>query len=66
MSIQGDAFTELSCDGSAAFAATGTGSNGIFKGGSADVDATAQGSSGTLNAFAEVVTTVKLSGAGKG
>jgi hypothetical protein len=63
--IQGEASTDVSCDGSANFAATGTGFNGIFKGGSADVDATAQGSTGTQNAFVEIVTTIKLNGSGK-
>jgi hypothetical protein len=63
--IQGEAFTEMPCDGSADFAVTGTGFNGIFKGGSAEVDATAQGNNGPQYAFAEIVSTVKLNGSGK-
>jgi hypothetical protein len=60
--IQGFVFTEVQCDGTTPWAATGQGSNGIFKGGSAQVDAFAFGSSGTQNAFAEVLTTINLTG----
>jgi hypothetical protein len=60
--IQGDAFTEVQCDGTTSWAATGQGSNGIFKGGSVRADAFAQGSSGTQSAFAERLTTIKLTG----
>jgi hypothetical protein len=60
--IQGYAFTEVQCDGTTQWAATGQGFNGIFKGGSAQVDASAYGSNGQQDAFAEVLTTIKLTG----
>jgi hypothetical protein len=60
--IQGDAFTEVQCDGTTFWAATGQGSNGIFKGGSVQASAFAQGSSGTQSAFAQDARTVKLTG----
>ena len=60
--IQGDAFADVQCDGTTRWAATGQGYNGIFKGGSAQVDAYAQGSSGSQNAFVEVQATIKLVG----
>jgi hypothetical protein len=60
--IQGDAFTEVQCDGTTSWAATGQGSNGIFKGGKVQADVFASGSSGTQSAFVENLTTVKLSG----
>ena len=64
--IQGEAFTEdIACDGTTAWSATGTGYNAIFKGGSAQVDANAFGSTGPQDAYAEVIGTIKLAGAGK-
>jgi hypothetical protein len=63
--IQGEAGGEVQCDGTTRWSATGTGFNGIFKGGSAQVDVGASGSTGPQNAFAEVFATIKLAGAGK-
>lgn len=60
--IQGYAFVEVQCDGTTQWAATGQGFNGIFKGGSAQVDATAYGSNGQQDAFAEVLATIRLTG----
>jgi hypothetical protein len=60
--IQGSAFTELPCDGTTAWSATGSGSNGIFKGGSAQLDTTAFGSAGPQFVSTEVVTNVRLTG----
>src|SRR5262249_5678628 len=58
--IHGESFpTEVSCDGSTAFSATGAGFNGLFKGGSASVYAFAQANSGIQIADAEVITTIK-------
>jgi hypothetical protein len=64
--IDGEAFTEdIPCDGTTPWSATGQAYNGIFKGGSAQVDATAFGSTGPQDAYAEVFGTIKLAGAGK-
>ena len=63
--IQGEAGGEVQCDGTTPWSATGEGFTGIFKGGSAQVDATAFGSVGPQNAFAEALATIKLSGARK-
>jgi len=60
--IQGEAFGEVQCDGTTPWSVTGQGFNGIFKGGSAQVDANAFGSTGPQFAFAEVLSTIKLSG----
>jgi hypothetical protein len=64
--IQGEAFvSDIQCDGTTSWSATGQGYNGIFKGGSAQVDASAYGSTGPQDAYAEVLGTIKLAGAGK-
>jgi hypothetical protein len=60
--IQGEAFGDVQCDGTTAWSATGQGFNGIFKGGSAQVDAIADGSNGPQSAFTETFATIKLSG----
>jgi Neocarzinostatin family/Family of unknown function (DUF6299) len=60
--IQGDAFGDVQCDGTTPWSATGQGFNGILKGGSAQVDAIAEGSAGQQNAFAETFATIKLTG----
>ncbi|MDQ1447820.1 MAG: hypothetical protein QOC79_791 [Actinomycetota bacterium] len=64
--LDGEAFTEdIPCNGTTPWSATGQAYSGIFKGGSAQVDANAFGSSGPQNAYAEVFGTIKLAGAGK-
>jgi hypothetical protein len=63
--IQGEAFADVQCDGTTPWTALAQGFNGIFKGGSAQVDVFADGFTDTQEAFAEVVTTIKLSGGGK-
>jgi hypothetical protein len=63
--IQGDAVADVQCDGTTHWSATGQGFTGIFKGGSAQVDATADGSTGPQSAFTEAFATIKLAGAGK-
>lgn len=63
--IQGEAIGEVQCDGTTSWTAFGQGFNGIFKGGSAQVDAFADGAAGSQEAFAEVFATIKLSGGGK-
>jgi hypothetical protein len=61
--IQGEAITDVQCDGTTRWSATGQGFNGILKGGSAQVDVFADGSTGSQNAFTEAFATIKLSGA---
>ncbi|MDQ1447821.1 MAG: hypothetical protein QOC79_792, partial [Actinomycetota bacterium] len=61
--IQGEAIADVQCDGTTPWSATGQGFNGIFKGGSAQVDAIADGFTGQQSAFAEALATIKLSGA---
>jgi hypothetical protein len=61
--IEGEAFADVQCDGTTSWSATGQGFSGIFKGGSAQVDAYADGSTGQQEAFSEAFATIKLSGA---
>jgi hypothetical protein len=60
--IQGEAIADVQCDGTTPWSATGQGFNGILKGGSAQVDAIADGSTGQQSAFTEALATIKLSG----
>jgi hypothetical protein len=60
--ISGEAIADIQCDGTTPFSASGQGFSGIFKGGSAQVDATADGFNGQTSAFAEVLATIKLVG----
>jgi hypothetical protein len=61
--IQGEAIADIQCDGTTSWSATGQGFSGIFKGGSAQVDALADGFTGQQSAFTEAFATIKLSGA---
>src|SRR5262245_225665 len=63
--IQGELSGEVQCDGTTQWSASGSGSNGIFKGGSAEIDARAFGSSGPQNAFAEVASSINFTGSAK-
>jgi hypothetical protein len=63
--IHGSLAGEVLCDGTATWAATGFGFDGIFKGGSVQVDATAFGSSGPQNVSAELAAVMNLIGANK-
>jgi hypothetical protein len=62
--ISDDEFTDVQCDGTTAatWSLSEQGFNGIFKGGSAHVDASADAFDGQQEAFADAIATIKLSG----